>query len=122
MENLSATSINHETLETMMEEIFFNNDDTVVRKMKQKFNKLMLALSYEQKMQFKSIGEEITEDYKMTKSNFVMAGMDQPTPKQYIYVMLIGGWDAFNLLTVSPYLSNDLEEAVFKYLVSLKSI
>lgn len=120
-DNLSAAVIDSENLETsMMDETFFNNDDSVVRKMKQKFNKVILSYSYKQRMELKSAGEEITEAYRMTKAYSVIGGTDQLTPKQYIYSMMKKGWEGWHLLAVSPYLSNELEQTVLKYFVSPK--
>jgi hypothetical protein len=121
--NLSAAVIDSENLEiSMMTETFFNNDDSVVRKMKQKFNKDIMNLPYKQRMELKECGEEITAAYKMTKAFSVINGTDQLTPKQYIYSMMKKGWEGWNLLAVSPYLSNELEEVVLKYFVAPKNI
>jgi hypothetical protein len=122
-DNLSAASIDVENLETsMMKENFFNNDDSVVRKMKQKFNKDVLKFPLNKRMELKEVGEEITEAYRMTKTYAVINGTEKMTPQQYIYSMMKQGWDGWVLLAVSPYLSNDLEYAVLKYFVSPKSM
>jgi hypothetical protein len=121
-DNLFAAVIDSEKLKnSMIEETFFNNDDNLVRKMKQKFNKIVLSYTYKQQMELKSAGEQITEAYKMTKSYSVINGTEYTTPKQYIYSMMKEGWDGWHLLAVSPYLSNELEEAVLKYFVSPKN-
>lgn len=120
-DNLTAAVIDPSTLETsMMNETFYNNDDSVVRKMKQKFNKVIYSYSYKQRMELKSAGEEITEAYRITKSFSVINGTEALSPKQYIYSMMLEGWVGWNLLAVSPYLSNELEEAVLKYFVAPK--
>lgn len=120
-DNLTAAVIDPNTLETsMMNETFFNNDDRVVRKMKQKFNKVIHSYSYKQRMELKSAGEEITEAYRMTKSYAVINGTEPISPKQYIYSMMKEGWVGWSLLAVSPYLSSELEEAVLKYFVAPK--
>lgn len=120
-DNLTAAVIDPNTLETsMMNETFFNNDDRVVRKMKQKFNKVIYSYSYKQRMELKSAGEEITEAYRMTKSYAVINGTEPISPKQYIYSMMKEGWVGWSLLAVSAYLSSELEEAVLKYFVAPK--
>jgi hypothetical protein len=120
-DNLTAAVIDPSTLETaMMNETFFNNDDRVVRKMKQKFNKIIYSYSYKQRMELKTAGEEITEAYRMTKSYAVINGTEPISPKQYIYSMMLEGWVGWSLLAVSAYLSSELEEAVLKYFVAPK--
>ena len=120
-DNLTAAVIDPNTLETsMMNETFFNNDDRVVRKMKQKFNKIIYSYSYKQRMELKSAGEEITEAYRMTKSYAVINGTEPISPKQYIYSMMKEGGVGWSLLAVSAYLSSELEEAVLKYFVAPK--
>jgi hypothetical protein len=122
-DNLSAAVIDSNNLETeMMNQSFFNNDDNIVRKMKQKFSKDIAKLPYKQRMELKECGEEITAGYKMTKSFSVITATDHITPKQYIYSMMKEGWEGWNLLAVSPYLSYELEEAVLKYFVAPKNI
>lgn len=122
-DNLFAAVIGSEKLETSMMNVkFFNNDDSIVSKMKQKFNKIVLSYTYKQRMELKSTGEQITEAYKMTKSYSVINGTTEyTTPKQYIYSMIENGWEAWELLAISPYLSNELEEALLKYFVSPKN-
>jgi len=96
---------------------FFNNDDNVVRKMKNKFSKEISKFPYQKRMELKSVGEEISQAYGMTKhfsKDLIL------TPKQYIFEMMNRGWDGWMLLSVSPYLSEELETAVLKYFVSPK--
>jgi hypothetical protein len=123
-DNLLSAVVDSEDLETsMMKETFFNNDDSVVRMMKVKFSKAILKFPHEKRKELKIVGEEITEAYKMTKSFSIINGTTEYTsPKQYIYAMMKQGkWDGWMLLAVSPYLSNELEEAVLKYFVSPKN-
>ena len=122
-DNLCATIVSSQELETSMMNVkFFNNDDSIVRKMKQEYNKFVLSYTYKQRMELKSTGEQITEAYKMTKSYSVINGTTEYTnPKQYIYSMMMNGWECWQLLAISPYLSNELEDAVFKYFMSPKN-
>lgn len=122
-DNISAEVIDLEELETtMMEQTFFNNDDTIVRKMGQKLSKDVLRLPYEVRVELKSAAEEITDAYNFTKNLDIIRGLEYLTPQQYIFAMMNQGWSGWSLLGVSSYLSNELKEAVLKYFVAPKNI
>ena len=119
--NQTAKVINLDNLEKeMMNQSFFNNDDYTVRKMKQNIDKQILKFSFSIRMEMKKLAEQINSSYEMTNRECVISGKVQPTPKQYIYSMIELGWDGMVIFGISPYLTEELQNAVLKYFVSPK--
>lgn len=119
--NQTAKVINLDNLEKeMMNQSFFNNDDYTVRKMKQNIDKQILKFSFSIRMEMKKLAEQINSSYEMTNRECVISGKVQPTPKQYIYSMIELGWDGMVIFGISPYLTDELQNAVLKYFVSPK--
>ena len=119
--NQTAKVIDLDNLENeMINQSFFNNDDHIVRKMKQNIDKKTLKFSFAIRMEMKKLAEQINSSYEMTNEQCVISGKIQPNPKQYIYSMLNIGWDAMVIFGISSYLTDELQHAVLKYFVAPK--
>lgn len=120
-ENLAAKSVDITEIQKQMEkETFFNNSDYVVNKMKRKHATRMSKVSYKTRMEIKGVGDDINEGWEMTKKLAIIQGQDKISPKEYIYSMMRQGWDGQALLLASPYMADELEDAVLRYYVKMK--